>query len=108
MPKFYAKTIIVKHISVEARNEFVALQKMRESFLPGQRLAGYLETEEEIRGTVEEKKQNDQGTPDINAAFDALIAANKAIERQGFELSEEENALIHETIKKCLWGKVRK
>ncbi len=108
MPKFYAKTIIVKHISVEARNEFVALQKMRDSFVPGQRLAGHLETEEEIRGTIAEKKLEDRGTPDINAAFDALIAANKAIERQGFELSEEDNALIHETLKTCLRGKLKK
>ncbi|MBP0020121.1 MAG: hypothetical protein J7647_21520 [Cyanobacteria bacterium SBLK] len=108
MSKFYAKTIIVKHVSVEASNEFTALQKMRESFLPGQRLAGHLETEEEIRGTIEEKKQEDRGTPDSNAAFDALIAANKAIERQGFEFSEEDNALIHETLKKCLRGKIKK
>lgn len=108
MPKFYAKTIIVKHISVEAHNEFEARQKMRESFLPGQRLAGHLETEEEIRGTIEEKQREDRGTPEIHTAFDALIAANKAIERQGFELSEEENALIHETLKNCLRGKMKK
>lgn len=108
MPKFYAKTIIIKHIAVEARDEFAARQKMRESFLPGQRLAGHIETEEEIRGTIEEKKQEDRGTPDIHAAFDALIAANKTLERQGFELSDEDNALIHETLKKCLRDKIKK
>ena len=102
MPRFYAKTIIVKHISVEARDRFAALQTMRQSFLPGQRLAGHLETEEEIRGTIEEQKIDDRGTPDTNAAFDALIAANKALEGHGFELSEEDNALIHETLKNCL------